>query len=65
MRNVWEKARKKLKRNIPFCVIDLGNGWDGRVGECRDGIKLVEVQGRKGVFVKVGGREKKVFAAGD
>jgi len=53
MRDVWEKARKKLKRNIPFCVVDLGSRWDGRVGECRDGIKLVEVRGRKGVFVKV------------
>jgi len=52
MRNVWEKAKRKLERGIPFCVVDLGSGWSGQVGECRDGIKLVEVRGRKGIFVR-------------
>ena len=52
-KRVWEKAKKKLKRNIPFCVIDLGEEGNWRIGECRDGVKLVEVQGRKGIFVRV------------
>ena len=57
--DVWEKARKKLRRwGVPYCVIDLGDsGW--RIGECRDGVELVEVRGRKGVFVRCEeGRDK-------
>jgi len=52
MKDVWERAKRKLERDIPFCVVDLGDRWNGQVGECRDGVRLVEVRGRKGTFVR-------------